>query len=56
MTIRQATIQLAEIMARKAVNTKDIHTTAEGKSILRSRYKLAHKMIKNTVDVYLNNV
>lgn len=56
MTIKQATAQLAELMAREAVNKKDIQTTAEGRSVLKARYQLAYKMIKNTVDTYLDNV
>ena len=56
MKIEQATIQLAELMAREAVDKKDIQTTAEGRSMLKARYQLAHKMIKNTVDTYLDNV
>ena len=56
MTIEQATIQLAELMARKAVNTKDIHTTAEGKSALKYHYANARKMVEQAVQDYLDKV
>ena len=56
MTIEQATIQLAEIMAYKACEKMDIKTTAEGRSALKYHYANARKMVEQAVQDYLDKV
>ena len=43
---------LAQLMAREAVNKKDVQTTGEGRSMLMHAYKVAHTMLEELVERY----
>lgn len=47
---------LAYAMAYKACEKKGIKTTAEGKSILKHTYKVAHTMLEEVVERYLKAI
>ncbi len=47
---------LAKAMAYKACEGKDIQTTAEGKSILKHTYKVAHTMLEEVVERHLKAI
>lgn len=47
---------LAKAMAYKACEKKDIQTTAEGRSMLKHTYKVAHTMLGEVVERYLKAI
>lgn len=54
--LKQPISDLAYAMAFKACEGKDIQTTAEGRSILKHTYKVAHTMIEEVVERYLKAI
>lgn len=56
MTIEKLTSDLAQAMAYKACEKKDIQTTAEGRSALKYHYDRAKLMIENTIRDYLDKL
>ena len=56
MTIKQATAELAQLMAREAVNKKDVQTTGEARSMLIHAYKVAHTMLEEPEERYAKSM
>lgn len=56
MTIKQATAELAGLMAREAVNKKDVQTTGEARSMLMHAYKVAHTMLEELEERYAKSM